>query len=531
MMNPVPFFSLHWQNYFDIFIVATLIYSLYIWLKGTRAFQILVGLVGLGMLYFAARWSGLFLTSWLLQYLLGVILLLAIVIFQPEIRQLLERVSPLAFLRQKGLTIPRSVLNEIAATCFHLAAHRIGALFIFPRAAPLIDLVQEGIRLDSLVSQSLLVTLFQKNSAMHDGAVIIENGRVTKAGCYLPLSTREGLPSQYGTRHRAALGISEHGDAVGIVVSEERGIVSFVQGGAIHPMTGEDQLRQRLEEELLPQYRVKTTFREMLIAFVTSRLSYQEMIRQNMAAKFVALGLSLLLWFMLVGQEWSETFTSAKVEYQNIPIGLDIISEPVTDIHVRVRGPRGSIATLGPNQARVMVDLSHVTPGTNVVQLSDQNLELPFGLEATSIEPAALPMQFDRIVTKQFKVDQEFTGKLPAGLRLAQVIVRPNPVELRGPERDLDKIVRVTTGPINLSEITTSQTLRRQVRITASLASAKRITPTDVTVSLNLISSKLKDSSLGKPLSLEESPLALTRLPATLLKKMWKSSTPPSETP
>lgn len=519
MINPIPLVSLHWQNYFDIFIVAAMVYSLYIWLKGTRALQILAGLAGLGMLYFIASWSGLFLTSWLLQYLLGVILVLAIVIFQPEIRQLLERVSAL-FIRQRGVVLQRTVLTEITDACFYLASHRTGALLVFPRNAPVAETVRDGVVLDSLVTQALLVTIFQKSSPIHDGAVIIENGRITRAGCYLPLSIREGLPAKYGTRHRAALGIVEAADAVCVVVSEERGAVSLVQQGYIEPISGEHQLLHLLEEALMPPSGVRPALRSMIIESIKSRFNYQEFIRQNLAAKFLALGFSFLLWFMLVGQEWSETFASAKLEYRNIPQGLDITSEPVSDIHVRVRGPRGSIATLAPGRVRMRVDLTDVTPGTHVIQLSAENLDLPFGLEATSIEPAALTMQFDRIVTRRFKVDEEFTGELPEGVQLVDVVISPNPVELRGPAGDLDQIVKVTTSPIDLSGITTTRTIRCQVKIIPLPSSARPIPAPEVMVTLHLAYNSLKNNPLKQPLSIGNDKEFLAAEPVTYLN-VW----------
>jgi uncharacterized protein (TIGR00159 family) len=519
MIDPISLFSLHWQNYLDIFFVAGLLYSLYIWLRGTRAFHILIGLAGLGILYFIASWSGLFLTSWLLQYLLGVTLLLLIVIFQPEIRQLLEKVSLFAMLRQKGGAIPRSVLTEIAEACFYLADQRIGALLVFPRTTPITDAVQDGIRLDSLVTEPLLITIFQKSSPIHDGAVIIENSRVIKAGTYLPLSTREGLDPKYGTRHRAALGISEHGDTLGIVVSEERGIVSLVQNGQIEMMTGVDQLRQHLEEALMPQLRSKTSLREMMLASIASRFNYHELIRQNLAAKFLALGLACFLWFMLIGQQWSETFAIAKLEYQNIPADLDIISDPVREIHVRVRGPRGSIATLAPNQVRIMVDLADVTPGAHTISLTEQNIRLPFGLEATSIEPNELTMKFDRIVTRRFRVDHEFIGALPAGLTLAAVVIKPNPIELQGPERDLDQIERVITSPIDLSQITASQAIRCKVNIIPPLSEDSHIPTPEVTVNLNLTPDK--KNSLRQPISEEQRSFRASRLFGMYRYRPW----------
>lgn len=485
MINPISLLSLNWQSYFDILIVAILIYSLYVWVRGTKAFQILVGLGGLGLLYGISSWGGLFLTSWLLQYLLGVILLLAIVIFQPEIRQLLEKVSPLAIMRLKGGPVPRAVLTEIAEASFFLADQRIGGLLVFPRATPISDVVQDGIQLDSLVTQELLVSIFQKSSPIHDGAVLIEKDRVAKAGCYLPLSTREGLPPKYGTRHRAGLGISEHGDTLCIVISEERGVVSLTHGGEIETMTGEDQLRQDLEAGLLPQIRRKTSLKETVTQAITSRLNYQELLQKNMVAKFMSVGLSFLLWFVLVGQQWSEMSVTAALEFQNIPANMDIVSNQVNEIQVRVRGPRGSISALSPDQVRVMVDLNDAVAGARTIDLTEDNLRLPFGVEATSIEPRSMTMLFDRLITKRLIIDYDLIGELPEGLELADIAIDPPSIEFPGRENELNQIQQViTTPPIDLSQITKSQFVRRNLKIIPSLPF--RFPTPEVMVSLSL---------------------------------------------
>lgn len=483
MVNPL---SLNWQNYIDILIVAVLIYSVYIWLRGTRAFHILIGLGGLGMLYVLASWSGLFLTSWLFQYLLGVILLLTIIIFQPEIRQLLEKVSPLAILKLKGGLVQREILTEVAEASFRLGDQRIGALLVFPRATPVKDVVQDGIPLDSVVSQELLISIFQRSSPIHDGAVVIEKNRIIKAACYLPLSTREGLPPKYGTRHRAAIGLTEETDSICVVVSEERGAVSITQNGEIETVTGEEQLRNRLEQALLPQITPPSSLRETVKETLQNWFDFQEFVRKNFAAKLLAIGLSCLLWYTLVGQQWSETFMTGTLEYVNIPEGLDIVSNPPSGVEVRVRGPRGSISTLRAGQIRVVVNLKNAKVGKNTFLVTEKDVALPFGLEATSIEPQTLSISFDRIITRRFAVFPARTGTLPKGLRLDYMGIEPNTIELRGPLSEIERIQRVTIPPIDLSSISQSQTITSKVQIEPPLSSALRTPIPEVKVTLSV---------------------------------------------
>ena len=454
-------------NLLDILIIAALIYSLYMWLRGTRAYHILIGLGGLGILYSIASWSGLLLTSQILQYLLGVILLLIIVVFQPEIRQLLERVSPLVIFRMKGSPVSRRILKEITEACFELSEKRIGGLLVFPRAAGVTGSVQHGVKLDSLLSQELIVSIFHPSSPIHDGAIIVEKDRVVEAATYLPLSTREHLPPRYGTRHRAALGVSELGDTFCVVVSEESGEVSVASNGDITAMADREKLWQALEKSLLPTEipRSRLSLREALGKIASLWPEYR-FNRSNLTPKLASIGVSCLLWFTLIGQQSSEIGITAALEFQNIPTNIELISNSTSEVNVRVRGPQGSISTLTADQVRVSVDLDEIEPGTHTMPLTEANVELPFGVEATSIDPRSLTIKSDRIVNRRIMIDHELTGKLPDGLEIARVTVEPPSVPITGREMEIDQIERVVTSPsIELSELTASRIFDCRLKI------------------------------------------------------------------
>lgn len=451
----------------DIFIVAALIYFLYMWLKGTRAYHILIGLGGLGILYSIANWSGLLLTSQILQYLLGVILILIIVVFQPEIRQLLERVSPLVIFRLQSSPISRRILKEITEACFELSEKRIGGLLVFPRATGISGVVQHGVKLDSLVSQELIVSIFHTSSPIHDGAIIVEKDRVVEAATYLPLSTRDHLPPRYGTRHRAALGVSELGDTFCVVVSEESGEVSVASGGDISAVADREKLWQMLEKSLLPIEipRRRPSLREAMEKTVALWQGYR-FNRDNLTAKLASIGLACLLWFVLIGQQRSEIAITAALEFQNIPANMELIENSTNEVTVWVRGPQGSISTLTADQVRVMVDLDDIEPGTHTLPLTEANVELPFGFEATSIDPRILTVNSDRIVSRRIMIDHELAGKLPAGLEILRVTVEPPSVPITGREMELDQIERVVTSPtIELSELTASRIFDCRLKI------------------------------------------------------------------
>ncbi|HTP67257.1 MAG TPA: diadenylate cyclase CdaA, partial [Geobacteraceae bacterium] len=211
------------QDIADIIIMSFLVYQLYRWFKNTKAMQVVIGLGFLGILYVITKNLGLFMTSWILQELGTVLFVLIIVIFQTEIRQALYKFSLLRnlFGRQENGT--QLDLLELASMVFSLAAERTGAIIVLQRKEPLDEYLLHGVPIDGLFSAQLVTSIFRENTPLHDGAVVIRDGRIVQASCHLPLSTNPDFPQYYGTRHRAGIGLSERSDAVVVIVSEERG--------------------------------------------------------------------------------------------------------------------------------------------------------------------------------------------------------------------------------------------------------------------------------------------------------------------
>ena len=209
-MNPLLIITnLRIQDVLDILFLTVVAYHLYIWFWGTKAFKALVGLLALGIVFTIAQSWGLFLTTWVFQILWQVLVILLIILFQSEIRQVLERVNPLKAIGRRAFPRKHDWVSNLVKTVFMLAERKIGALLIFER----LDLVDEhvtgGVLMESEPTLELLMSIFQKESLLHDGAMLIRNDRVARVSCYLPLSSAKGLPEEWGTRHRAAQGLSE----------------------------------------------------------------------------------------------------------------------------------------------------------------------------------------------------------------------------------------------------------------------------------------------------------------------------------
>ncbi|MGD0908408.1 MAG: diadenylate cyclase CdaA [Candidatus Acidiferrales bacterium] len=232
----------------DIVIIATLIYYLLRLLRGTRAVQMLVAIALLVLFYWGARWARLEMVEWLLTTLLPYVAIALIILFQPEIRRALSRVGRNLSMMKFASHNPKAIYDDIVMAAEYFSQNRIGALIVVERQAGLRTYIESGIPLDAKLSYDLLVSIFRPGSPLHDGAVIIEDSRVAAAGCFLPLSLNPMISKQLGTRHRAAIGITEDSDCVVVLVSEETGSMSVASAGSIETNLTPEELSDRLTE-------------------------------------------------------------------------------------------------------------------------------------------------------------------------------------------------------------------------------------------------------------------------------------------
>ncbi len=235
------------RNGADILIVAYLIYRGLLVIRGTRAAPMLSGLTVIALLYFLAKPLGFVTLAWILENFLSSIILVVVVIFQDEIRRGLTKVGlhPL-YKKENGSSI-ENTLEDISLVCARLSESKLGALIVIQREVGLDELLDEAVLLDAAFNRKLLYSIFVKESPLHDGAVLVEGDRIRAAGCVLPLSFNPDLDPNLGTRHRAALGLSERSDAVIVVVSEENGSISLVREGKITRNLDPSLLRDALQ--------------------------------------------------------------------------------------------------------------------------------------------------------------------------------------------------------------------------------------------------------------------------------------------
>ncbi len=234
------FSPLRWQDVADILIVSFIIYRAILLIRGTRAVQMLLGLFLVTFIYYLSSKLELLTLHLLLRYLLSSLFFILIIVFQKDIRRALTQMGKTPFQKNEDMAVHE--INEIITAVIYMARRRIGALIVIERDTGIRDYIETGFTLNAQLLNELLVAIFFPMSPMHDGAVIIQDGKIHSAGCLLPLSQNTAIKKRYGTRHRAALGLSEETDAVILVISEETQEISIVRGGEITPLHDEEKL-------------------------------------------------------------------------------------------------------------------------------------------------------------------------------------------------------------------------------------------------------------------------------------------------
>jgi len=399
-MNFMPIlYDLRLQDVLDIVFLTVVAYHLYQWFRGTKALKALVGLLVLGIVYTMARTWGLFLTTWAFEILWQVLVILLIILFQSEIRQVLERVNPLQAFGLRRISRPETWIPEFVKSVFSMAERRIGSLVIIERMDRVGEFITEGQSLEGDPSYQLLLSIFQKDSPLHDGAVLIRGGRLNQVACYLPLSSSEGLPREWGTRHRAALGLSERCDALVVVVSEERGEVSVALGGKIVPVTTPDALTKAVLEAMMPVSPQKKSWWEKARFLMVHRW------REKVGTLFLV----SILWLLLAGQQNFEVTFRAPVEIRNIPARMEVLAPLHPTVQITVRGLRKDASSLNKTNVTAAIDLSMAQLGRRTFSLGRDQIRLPNDrVSVVNIQPTQFEFRFGEIPrsTKDLKEGQ-----------------------------------------------------------------------------------------------------------------------------
>ena len=363
--------ALRWQSTVDFAVLAVAIYLLLRWSLEARALRLALSILILRLGALLADEQGLLIRSCVLDAAAVVALLVLMVAFQPELRRAVMRLDlPGRAAHERQLP----VLAALSTTAFDLARMRCGALLVIVQDDSVAELVTGGVSIAARVSPELLQAIFRKDSPLHDGAVVVDGDQLTLAGAILPLTQRP-VPDEYGTRHRAGLGLSERSDASVIVVSEERGEVTLMREGGANRMRDVDALVSALKAE----------------APADARKARQARLRLSSGVVAASLALSALVWsatFLLHGK--AVRVQTVPVEFTNVPTGLAIQAQSVDSLQVWLRGTDLLLGSVNLADLVARCDLSRAHDGVNVIQLNASIFDAPPGISVEGLSPREL---------------------------------------------------------------------------------------------------------------------------------------------
>lgn len=375
LINLIPIPT--WRDIIDILFLTLVTYQLYIWFRETRALRVLIGLVVLGGIYSIAKFWGLFLTTWVFQVLWQVLLILLLILFQSEIRQVLEKVSPLRYLRSLRRSSEETLIPELVNILFEMAKVKTGVLIVIARNDNPSEFIHSGLPIMALPEPQLIKSIFNRHAPSHDGALVISQGRITQMGGILPLSDKKDIPAYFGTRHRAALGLTERTDAVCVVVSEERSEVATFVEGKIQIWKEHEPLNAALKEWINPGKKA----RRISMGLLKSAFS------RNWKPKLGALALVTVAWLILASQQMTSTHINARVDHINTPPGMHLTEISAKSVKLTLSGNRNTISALKDQDVHIRVDLAQLSKGTHLIKLSGKNVDLPLGVSVAAVIP------------------------------------------------------------------------------------------------------------------------------------------------
>jgi diadenylate cyclase len=335
--------GIRWQDAIDIVLNSYILFRLYVLLRGTNVFRVLMGIAFLWFFQRIAVFFGLIVTSWAIQGITAVAAIIIIVIFRNEIRLVLQAKNWKTILwgfPHQELSTP---IESIVESVFELARERTGALIVFPGKDDLEEVVQNGILWRGLVSKEMIKSIFYHDNPVHDGAAVIRGDEVLKVGVILPLSHQKNLPFYYGTRHRAAAGLAEATDALVIVVSEERGSVSAAKDSRIRPVKDGEDLANLLREHVGAPSTRKGMRRKKRLEYVTAAL----------ASVLLIAG----IWFSFTRGIDTLIAVEVPIEYINRDPSMNITNSSANAVRLDLSGSGSLIRSLTADQVKVRIDL------------------------------------------------------------------------------------------------------------------------------------------------------------------------------
>jgi uncharacterized protein (TIGR00159 family) len=434
----------------DILLVAIFIYFILLWLKTRASRAVSIAIVLVLCLYGISRQLDLYLTSSLFQVGLAFIVLSLVFVFQEDLRRAFQHIAGwerARFERQPGKFSP--TIDVLVETASRLADAGSGALIVVRGREALEQCVRGGVSLGGLVSLPLLESIFDPHSPGHDGAAIIRGDRIEKFSVHLPLSVDERQLGPLGTRHAAALGLSERCDALVVVVSEERGAVGVARNGVLEILESASHLKGRLEE-----------FYEYVFPTEPKPSIWRRSVR-NLGTKLAAASAACLLWLLFAFRfERIERTYDVPIEYRNLPAQFELGENQPLDARVTLSGTERQFSKLQASSLRLSLDLSRAKAGILRIPLTGDSLTQAGGIEVTQVRPREARIELYRTAAVNLPVVPKFVGRLPGSLNLDESTVTPRTVQVVLRWMNSGPPSAILTEPIDLNEIRRTEAIR-----------------------------------------------------------------------
>lgn len=456
--------GLRWQDIADILLNSYILFRLYVLFRGTYVFRVLLGLSILWFFQYIADSVGLILTSWAVQGVTAVAAFIIIVVFRNEIRSVLHAKTLKSILWGFPRERRQTPVEIVADAVFELSRKHIGALIVLPGKNDLEETIQSGISWRGRLSKEMLMSIFWPDNPVHDGAAVIEGDRISQVGAILPLSRRDDLPQHYGTRHRAAVGLSEHSDAMVLLVSEETGRILVAKGGNIAVITHKEDLVSRMYDHL---------------EIAGQRWGYTKQQRSGLvlAAVFSVVAVTAI-WFSFTRGLESLATLEIPIEYMNRDPDMAILKTSANTARIDLSGSGPLVRSVRADQARVALDLADAVVGTNTLNITRSNVSIPTGVVLKDISPETVEVVLDVMGKKEFPVQVDWDGKLPPNRIMTDANPVPDRVSLVGGRNVLETISTIYTEKVRLDELVRSGTLTaRLILRPSSISLAPNIEP------------------------------------------------------
>lgn len=447
-------------DFFDVLIVATILYLVFMWLRAStsdttsrRATVVLMLFIAVSLL---ARLYDMYLFQRLMQVFGLVLLIAAVVIFQSDIRRMLDRIGTWGIFRPAASTSEISrTIDIITEAATHLARSRTGALIAIRGREPWDHHIQGGVELQGLVSQPILYSIFDPDTPGHDGVVLIEGNRITRFAAHLPLASNLPEASKFGgTRHAAALGLAEVSDAIVVIVSEERGTISVAEAGKLHEVDSASGLKNHLESFWKKNYTKNSAATPVWWS------------KMSLKVASVSLTLAVLLWMQFAYSYDTITRTfEVPVVFRNLPENWEVIEAGPLERKVSVTGSEQAMQFIEPSDLAIYLDMSKPQEGLNEIVATRDHLRLPPGIRLNQIDQSVIRVNARSFKPIRIPVEVRVRDMVPDSFSVVSISPLPDTITLLAPST-VDRVpAQVLTSPVALSSFNGSRTVATSIEI------------------------------------------------------------------